>query len=372
MALEILPLTHSARDRRRFIEVEFRLNRNDPIWVPPLRVDRMAMLDPRRNPFFEHAEVAHFVAVRDGRDAGRIAAVRNRLHEEIHGEAAAFFGFFETEEDPETARGLLDAAASFARERGLSILRGPASYDSNDVFGALVSGFDDPPMILMPYNRPALPPLLEAAGFRKARDLLAWWMTPDGMPDRIRRIAGRVAEREGFSLRPLRKDRFEEEVRIVRDLYNRCWERNWGFVPLTDAEIAARARDLRRIVVPDLVLFAEVAGAPVGFAMSLPDVNHALRPLRSGRLFPLGLFRLLYRLRRVHRLRILTLGLLPEYRNRGLETAMYVRIFDRGQELGFVLGECSWILEDNVAMNRGIEACGGRIARRYRVYERPV
>jgi GNAT superfamily N-acetyltransferase len=372
MAFQIVPLSFSASDRRRFIEVEFGLNRHDPLWVPPLRLDRMAMLNPRKNPFFEHAEVAHFVAVRDGRDVGRIAAVRNRLHEEIHGEGVGFFGFFETVEEPGTARALLDTAATFARERGLETIRGPASYDSNEVFGALIEGFDAPPMVMMPYNRPTLPPLIEAAGFRKARDLLAWWLTPDAMPERIRKIAARVAKRAGVTLRPIRKDRFDEEVGIVRDLYSRCWERNWGFVPLTDAEIQAKARDLRRIVVPDLVLFAEVEGSPVGFVMALPDINQALLPLRSGRLFPFGLFRLLRGLRRVDHVRILTLGLRPEFRNRGLEAAMYVRIFDRGTELGYVLGECSWILEDNAAMNGGIEACGGRIARRYRVYEREV
>lgn len=370
--VSIEPISLSPKDRRRFIEVEFRLNRADPLWVPPLRLDRMKYMDPARNPFFDHAEVAHFVAVRDGRDVGRIAAVRNRLHEEVHADGAGFFGFFEPGEDPLVANALLDAAADWARARGLTVLRGPASYDANEVFGALVEGFDDPPMLMMPYNRPSLPALLEGAGFAKARDLLAWWVLSTDTPIRIRRIANRVLERGGFVLRPLRIKRFAEEVEIIRKLYNLAWEKNWGFVPLTDAEIDYKAKDLRQIVRPDLVLFAEVAGRPVGFAMSLPDVNEALRGVRSGRLFPFGLVRILWGLRKAHRLRIMTLGVLPEFRNLGLETAFYIRLFDRGRELGFDIGECSWILEDNAAMNRGIEACGGRITRRYRVYERSI
>ncbi len=368
----VVELGFSPRDLRRFVDVEFRLNRKEPCWVPPLRAERMRYLDPRKNPFFAHAEVAHFVAVRDGRDAGRIAAVRNRRHEEVHGEPVGFFGFLEAGEDGEVVRALLDAAATWLRSRGLTAMRGPASYDSNEVYGALVEGFDHPPFVMMPWNRPSLPGLLEEAGLAKARDLLAWWVTPDGMPERVRRIADRTLARSGFALRALRKDRFDEEVAIVRDLYNRAWERNWGFVPLSDEEIAYKATDLRRIVEPEIVLFVLRDGREVGFLMALPDANQALLTNRSGRLLPFGLLRILWRWRKIDRIRVVTLGLLAEHRHLGLETVLYRTVFDHGIRLGYRLGECSWVLEDNEPMNRGLEAVGGRVAARYRIYERSL
>jgi GNAT superfamily N-acetyltransferase len=364
-------LGFSPRERKRFIEVEFRLNRRDPLWVPPLRLDRMKYTDPRRNPFFEHAEVAHFVAVRDGRDVGRIAAVRNRLHEEVHGEDVGFFGFLETDDDAGVLSALADAAAGWLGEKGLTSLRGPLSYDTNGIAGALVGPFDEPPVVLMPYNRAFLPRLLEEAGFRKAKDLLAFTV-PNRVTDRIRRLSDRLRERESIEIRSFRRDRFDEEIALVRDLYNRAWEKNWGFVPMTDAEMDYMAEDLRQVFDPDLVLFGSVRGELAGFALALPDLNRILVKIRSGRLFPTGIFRLLFGLGKIDYGRVLTLGLVPEYRNRGIEVLFFRETFERALRRGVTAGECSWVLEDNEPMKRGIEACGGEVAKRYRVYERPI
>ncbi|MHC4473617.1 MAG: N-acetyltransferase, partial [Planctomycetota bacterium] len=364
--IQVEELRFSRRDRKRFIEVEFRLNRHDPLWAPPLRLDRMKYMDPQRNPFFEHAEVAHFVAVRDGRDEGRIAAVRNRVHEETHGEAVGFFGFLETPDDAEVLEALTGAASAWLESKGLTSMRGPLSYDMNGISGALVEPFDEPPAILMPYNRAYLPRLLEAAGFTKAKDLLSYSIADSRVPERVRRLSDRLRRREGIEIRPFRRDRFDEELDLVRELYNRAWEKNWGFVPLTDAEMRYTAEDLRQVFNPDLVLFALVRGEPAGFSLALPDVNQVLLGIRSGRLLPTGILRLLFGMRRIDSARVITLGMLPEYRNRGIEILFFRETFDRGLRAGILRGECSWILEDNEPMKRGIAACGGVISKRYR------
>ncbi len=371
-AVAVEEIGFGKRERKRFIEVEFRLNRSDPLWVPPLRLDRLKYLDPGRNPFFEHAEVAHFVASRKGKDVGRIAAVRNRLHEEVHEEKTGFFGFLETENDPEVLGALLEAAEGWLARRGLVAMRGPLSYDMNGVVGVLLGPFSAPPVILMAYNRSFLPPLLEDAGLAKAKDLYAWYVQADGTPPRIARIAERVRRREGVEIRFFRMKRLEEEIEVVKHIYNEAWEKNWGFVPLTDAEIDYLAEDLVHVVDPDVFTFAYVRGQPVGFAMLVKDLNQALIRVRNGRLFPFGLPRLLLAARRVDVLRIMTLGILPAWRNRGLETLLYMEAFEGARRKGYRGGEASWILEDNEPMNRAIQALRGTLYRRYRIYEKAL
>ena len=370
--VEILELGFSKKDRRRFIEIEFRLNRSDPLWVPPLRVDRMKYMDPVKNPFFEHAEVMHFVAVRDGRDVGRIAAIKNRLHEEIHDEPVGFFGFLECPDDAGVLGKLLDAAAAWLAARGLTAMRGPISYDTNEVTGALIEPFDLPPTLMMPYNRAYLPPLLEGAGLAKEMDLLAYRVDPSFFSEKIQRISARLRKRERVEIRSIDMKRFEEEVRLIRDLYNAAWEKNWGFVPMTDAEIAHMAANLKQVIDPEFILFGMADGKVMGFAMCLPDANQALHGVRNGRLFPFGLLHILRAWKKIDRVRVLTLGTIPEYRNRGMEILFYQEIFERARKTDYVFGECSWILETNKAMNGGIIACGGYVEKRYRVYERPI
>jgi GNAT superfamily N-acetyltransferase len=301
-----------------------------------------------------------------------VAAIVNRVHEEAHGDGAGFFGFLEAAPGPGVVGPLLDTVAAWLRARGCRIMRGPASYDSNGTFGALVEGFDRPPAILMPYNRSDLPPRLERAGLAGAMDLLAWEIPADGVPDRLRRISDRIRKKEGIEIRTIDRSRFDDEVALVRRLYNSAWEANWGFVPLTDAEVDYLAEDLRPVVDEDFVLFASVGGEAVGFAVALPDYNQPLMKVRSGRLFPFGLLRILLGKRKIDLVRVITLGTVPEYRRRGLETLFYVDLFERTMLRGFRAGEAGWILETNDAMNRGIEACEGKVVKRYRVYERSL
>lgn len=365
------------RDRRAFVGLPYRLHRGLPGFVPPLRVDERFLGNRRANPFFAHAEVAHFLARRGGRVVGRIAAIENRRHNEVHGERVGFFGRFDVEPDPEAAAALVEAARAWVAARGLTHLRGPVSYSSNESIGVLVEGFPRPPAVGMPWNRDDYDALLLGAGLSKAKDLLAYWVRSDvPLPERVVRIAARTLDRQGYRVRPLDLSRWDEELDRLLDLYNRCWERNWGFVPMTEAEFRHAAKALKFIVDPRIFLFVERAGSgaggeAVGFVGAVPDVNEILHDL-DGRLFPFGLVKLLRRRRRITGSRVMLLGVAPEVRGRGLDAALMVEVFRRAGEAGYRGGEGSWILEDNLRMRKDLEALGATITARYRVYERPA
>ena len=362
----------SRRDLRGFVELPYRLYREDPLWVPPLRSDVRRRLSPR-HPFFERARMALFCARSGPRLSGRIAAIVNEAHNEVHAERCGFFGFFETEEEPAVARALLDAAERWCAAQGATILRGPVSPSTNDECGLLVEGFHLPPVFMMPYNPPWYAERFESFGLHRAMDLLAYELVyGDHMPfARLRRIRDRLASREGLRIRPVRLEKFDEEMQAIRAIYNRAWEKNWGFVPLSEREFRHVARQMRPILKPELTLIAEVRGAPAGFSLTLPDVNRALKHA-GGRLFPLGLLKLLFHLRRIDSARVITLGILPEHRHLGLEALLYLETIETGPRVGFPRGELSWILETNEPMIRGIETLGGKLIKRYRIYEKEI
>lgn len=370
----VLPIGRGRADRVRFWRAGLPMYAGDPHFVHPLLMDCHARWRPE-SALFEHAETQHFVAVRGGRDVGRIAATVDHLQDQVHGDRTGLFGWFETEDRRETAHALLDAAAAWLRDRGRDRVRGPVSYTMNGISGLLV---DDrrpgPPMVDMAYNPPWYRGHLESWGLEKARDLLALWMdTPPESDPRIARITRRALERGGFTIRPVRTDRagFAADVDAVLGIYNQAWERNWGFVPLTEAEIREQAAAFRPILVPDLLLFAEKDGRAVAFALTLPDINEALRRIR-GRLWPWSVVTLLRAKSRIRTARVLTLGVLPAFRRTGLDAAMIHESTERGRRIGIRGGECSWILEDNAAMIHGIRQQGGEVYRTYRVYERPL
>jgi GNAT superfamily N-acetyltransferase len=367
-------LVRSAGDRRAFIELPFRLYRRDPNWVPPLRSDVAEILDPRRHPFHKHAQMELFLArATDGRIAGRIAAIKNDLHLEHHGEPVGFFGFFECERDPEVAAALFDAAGRWLRERGLSVMRGPASPSSNEEWGLLVQGFDSPPVVMMPYNPPWYADLIEQYGFRKAKDLVAYYLGDEEhperlIPERLTRMSEALAKRHKISLRPLDMRHFWAEVERVRTIYNAAWEKNWGFVPMTDEEFMHLAKKMKQVVDPELVVFAEVDGDLAGFALALPDVNHALKHM-GGRIFPFGWLKGLWHSRHIDTARVLTLGVLEPFRRTGATEMMYLYLLRAGPRRGLTKGEFSWILEDNTAMRAGLEKLGARVYKTYRLYD---
>jgi GNAT superfamily N-acetyltransferase len=341
-------------------------------------MDVRKLLDRRANPFFEHGEAEYFLAARGGTIVGRIAAVVNRLHNDVHRDKVGFFGFFESVYDHEVADALFRAASDWLRGRGLETMRGPASFSTNDECGLLIRGYDSPPTLMMPYNPPYYERLMAAAGFRKAKDLLVYRGGYEPLympvPERLARGTELLTKRMGLTLRPFNVADFQGEVDRIKRLYNRCWEQNWGFIPMTDHEIDHLAEQFKPVVVPDLVPFVELNGEPIGFCLTLPDLNQVFRRHRSGRLTPTLLADLLFSLKRhrIRRVRILLLGVVPEYRGKGVDAVLYHWIWTRAKALGITWGEAGWILEDNAAMNAGLEKMEFTVYKTYRLYDRAV
>lgn len=369
-AVAVTPVT-SSRELRAFVAFPYDLHRHDPHWTPLLRRDVNILLSPGRNPFYEHAEATHFLARQGERVLGRISAIHNRLHNEVHGDRVGFFGFFECIDAQEVADALFAAAQAWVRARGLTVLRGPASPSINDEVGLLVDGFQTPSVLMMPHNPAYYVHLLERAGFVKAMDLLAYERVAEELPARLLQGALRLERRQGITLRCLDLGRFDEEVGLVKELYNQAWEHNWGFVPMTGREIEHLAAQLRPVVVKELVVFACQGGRPIGFAVALPDLNVALRRNPSGRLFP-GLLEVLWAARGIDRVRVMLLGALREWKGRGVDVLLYKAIWEEARRKGFVWGEAGWILEDNHAMRNGLTRMGFEVYKTYRVYDRPV
>lgn len=371
LPIRVIPVDSAAR-MRQFIDLPWTIYRDDPNWVPPLKADVRKAFDPTHHPFHQHSEVEPFLALRGERPVGRVAAIRNRSHEAFHEERVGFFGWFECVEDPSVADALFDRVAEWLTSRGLLAMRGPTSFSTNEVTGFLVGGEEGPPVLMMPHNPPYYLTLLERYGFEKAKDLYAFMIDDRTPPEHLLRAEKIVTRRTGVRLRTLDMSRFAQELSTVRRLYNAAWEKNWGFVPMTDAEFDYMAGELKPILDPELALFVEnPAGETVGFALALPDFNQVLRHL-NGRLLPFGIFKALWYRRRIHRMRVLTLGLLEGYRGKGIDALLYLGLIRNGTARGITECEQSWVLEDNEKMNAALERLGGRLYRRYRLYERAL
>lgn len=370
--IEIIPVTTS-REQREFMLLPWKIYRHDQNWVPPLIMDLKKIFDKKHHPFFQHSEAEFFLARRNGEAVGRIAAILNNNHNKFHNERCAFFGFFESSNEPAVAAALLEKAADWARAKGMTTLRGPANYSSNDTWGLLVEGFDMPPVILMTYNPRYYVELIEQAGFNKAMDLYAWWMNDKhGINPKIVRVGEKVLKEENIQLRTLNMKNFWGEVELIKKIYNDAWSNNWGFVPMTDAEFEFLAKDLKPVVDPRLVLMVEKESKPVGFSLSIPDYNVALQKI-NGRLLPFGLFKVLYHKRSIQHVRVITLGVVRSLQtNSGIGAALYMETFRHGVAAGYHQGEFSWTLENNALINRGMKLLGAEVYKRYRIYERAV
>jgi GNAT superfamily N-acetyltransferase len=373
--LQILELPRQTREIDRFLKVSYGIYASDPHWVAPLLAD-LRKVFTNANPLFEHAEMRLWVAVRDGRDVGRIAGVIDRHHIQQQPDKAAFFGFFECLPDPTISGRLLETVADWARQRNLDRLLGPMNPTTNDECGLLVAGFDGPPVIMMTYNPRYYIELLEQAGFRKEKDLLAFDFDVKNSPlSRIERIAQTMAKRlPDITVRPIRKRSLEADLAKVKTVYNASWEENWGFVPMTDAEINFMAERLKPLLMEGLVWLAENRAGPVGFLLALPDYNEAIQPLRGRLCTPrLGGFLLhLMGWRCPSRVRVIAFGVKKEFRGRGIESMMLAGGLRFGFQKGFRRVEASWILEDNANVRRVIELFGGQPYRTYRIYARAV
>ncbi len=358
-------------DFSRFIDYAYERNAGDPHWIPPLRIGERERLNPRKNPFFEHAEVALFLARRDRRIVGRIGAIDDRMHNATHRENLAMFGFFEAA-DGEAAAALMRAAEQWAAARGRTRVRGPINPSLNDNGGLLVEGFDTDPAILMPHNPPEYGAYIEAAGYRKVKDLYAWlYEIGADPPPAFTRLAQRLRDRLRIAVRPVNLKEFTREAERLRQLYCSAWEKNWGFVPPTETEFRRIAHEMKPIFDPRCAVCAEVDGRMVACAIAIPDVNQALRGT-GGRLFPLGLLKLLTRRRYIDQIRLLLLGIEAAYRTSGLYPLLIFELHRQLQGGPYKRAELSWVLEDNHDINQPAEQVGARRYKRYRIYEKAI
>jgi hypothetical protein len=365
-------------ERAAFIDLPYALHRHLPHWIPPLRLERAELLDPKHNPFFEHGEVELLVAWRDGRPVGRITAHVDRLHLERHQDQTGFFGFFDAPDDAEVVQALVDACAAWHRPKGHTRLLGPYSFNINGEVGVLVDGFDTPPAILMTHNPPYYDARLTAAGFVKAKDLFAWRYLPGQLSAATRQLAEACRQAPGLTVRTVDPKRLEDEVRTVMMIFNEAWSGNWGYLPFTEHELTNLAKELKLVYDPHMIFIACVDGEPAAMSLCLPNVNEALVGL-DGRLFPFGLLRLLWRtkVRRVSSARLLLLGIRPKFRGRSdlkfLSVLLYAETHNVGVARGYTgANEVGWTLEDNVKINHGIELMGAEKYKTYRVYEKAL
>jgi GNAT superfamily N-acetyltransferase len=368
----------SKRDLKRFVKVPFRLHADSPQWVAPLIFERMEFLNREKNPYFEHAEAELLLAERDGEAVGRISVQVDARWDEYQGGSDAMFGFFESAEDPEVARALLDAAAEWARGRGRARLLGPMDFTTNDEIGILIEGFERRPMILEPWHPPYYKELIEAEGFAKAMDVQMWELQFGDLKEgekfdpSIHAAAQKALSEEGIVIRNMSKRDMADEVRRFSDVYNEAWGDNWGFVPVTDAEVEFQAKNLKQVIDEDWAYMAERDGEVIGAALTLPDINQVMAKLH-GRLLPFGWLRFLLGKRRVDQLRVFALGVKHAYRHTGVAAGLYLKHLETAARPGAIPGgEMGWILETNGPMNRAMEGMGGTVVKRYRLFERAL
>jgi len=372
--VEVRPVS-SKRERDAFIKLPWRLYAAESNWVAPLLFERREFLNPRKNPFFQHAQVQLFLAFRDGRAVGRISAHIDANLDAFQGTKWGLFGFFECEDDPEVARALIGAAETWLRARGRTKMVGPMDFTTNDECGLLIEGHERRAIILSGWHHPYYQRLLEeSAGLEKAMDLLMWELHiehRDRVHEAIWQVAADVEAKHGIVCRNFVKKDLEAEVSRFLEVYNAAWERNWGFVPLSEEELRHYAKNLKPILDENWAMVAEKrdTGEVVGAALTLPDYNQVLAQL-DGRLLPFGWVKALRERRKIDRVRVFALGVKPEFQHTGVAARFYQMHFDAAERTPQKRGEMGWILETNEPMNRAMEGMGGEVVRRFRVYER--
>ena len=364
------------RDRDAFIKFQWRIYANDPVWVPPLIIERKTFLDHKRHPFYRHGDAALFLARQNGEIVGRIMASDDPNYNSLHQSNLGCFGLFECIEDRDVTAALFEAAASWLRQKGRTEMMGPIDYSTNYVCGLLIDGFQFAPTILTAHNPLYYRELIEGCGFTKAKDWYAWWFAdPAKAVTHLRRFAERVRRRWPVTIRPANLKNIREESRRLRQIYNQAWEKNWGFVPFTEAEFEFMTREMKPLLVPEFAWIAEMGNEPIGFTLCLPDINVALRHL-NGRLtrfgFPIGLIKLLFYKRRIRKGRLIALGVIEKYRRAGVAEMLVLRVMEETMIKRGITGELSMTLEDNFMINRFLEAIGAQRYKRYRIFKRTV
>ena len=369
MPHRIIPVSDRAH-LAAFIRLPWQIYRFDKNWVAPLLGEEYKLHDPKKHPFWLHARGQYSLAVDRGKVLGRIAAIIDPNFQQFQNLNWGYWGFFECIENEQVAKDLFEAAAEWLKKQGVEAAIGPMNPSTNYECGLLIEGFDSPPVIMMTYNPRYYVDLIEdSVGLKKAKDLLAWIVDTPEIPPRLEKLAQYAYKKGNFKIRKVDFGNLEAEINLILAVYNKAWEKNWGFVPMTEAEFRNTAAALKQVADRDLVFIAEADDKPVGFSLALPDINQALIHNRSGRLFPFGIFKILYYSRKIYRLRVITMGVVEGYRNRGIDIGFYYETFKEGLKKGYREAECSWILEDNVLMNRVLEDIGARVYKKYRIYK---
>jgi GNAT superfamily N-acetyltransferase len=366
----------SRRDRNAFIKFQWRIYANDPAWVPPLIVERKTFLNRRRHPFYKHGDAALFLARHNGEVVGRIMASDDPNYNSLHQSNVGCFGLFESIDNPDVATALFQAAAGWLRKKSRAEMMGPIDYSTNYVCGLLIDGFQFAPTILTAHNPPYYRELIESCGFAKEKDWYAWWFAdPAKAAKRLRPLAERFRKRRPVTLRPGNLKNIREESRRLRQIFNQAWQKNWGFVPFTEAEFEFMAKEMKPLLVPEFTWIAEVGDEPIGFILCLPDINVALRHL-NGRLtrfgLPIGLIKLLYYKRRIRKGRLIALGVVEKYRRAGIAEVLVLRVIEETMIKRGITGELSMTLEDNFMINRFVEAIGAERYKTYRIFKRTL
>jgi len=377
--LEIRPV-ETKKEWNQFIDFPWEIYQGNPNWVPPLKIAVRDVLNVKKNPFFKHATMRMFLALKDGKVVGRIVAVVDDVHNQYHNEKTGFFGFYESINDQEVANKLLDTAFRWVKDRGMTTLRGPMNPSTNHECGLLVEGYDDPPQVMMTYNPPYYHDLFSKWGLTKTMDLFAYKVssTESKFSERIFMHAEKLREKEAVTLRPIDLKKFDQEVETILEIYNDAWEKNWGFVPMNPEEFRHMAKEMKAIMDPALAMMVEKNGEVVAFGLAVPDVNQAIKKIPDGKLLPTGLVKLLWNLKgpgkkkTINRCRIITLGIKQKYRNSGIGPLLYVEYLKQGPGNGYPVGEASWILEDNIPMNRALEGMGAFKYKTYRIYDKAI
>lgn len=351
-----------------FIKFPFALYSKDKFYSPQLIRDQREHFS-LSNPFFKHAKASYFIAEKNGIPAGRIAAIIDKNHINAHNEKAGFFGFFECINDQEVAHSLLNKVSEYLRGNSMEIMRGPMNFSTNEECGFLLQGFDEPPMLMTPYNPVYYHQLMEEYGLQKAKDLYAFiYEVEEALPEKILRVA-QIGEKRGITVRHVEKKNFAKAMKAFQEIYNTAWKDNWGFMPLTDEELVYMGGRLKQIIVPCLTLIAEDRGRPVGFMAMIPDFNAVLRRMKA-RINPVTIMKALYYSKKITDLRMMLLGIKKDYRNKGVDAVLFREGFSGIKKGGYQRVEFSWILEDNIPVQRLVEMIGGRLYKKYRIYEK--
>jgi GNAT superfamily N-acetyltransferase len=360
-------------ERKKFIDFPYQHYSDNDVWVPPLKMDQKKLIDTKKNPYFDNAEIALFIAEHNGEIAGRISAVVDHRFNKHHGTKTGHFGFFECIDNQETANLLFRVASDWLKDKGMKDVLGPASPGMMDTIGLLVDNFDKQPYLLMPYNKPYYEKLVKGAGFKDEMDLLAYYVNKENMDlSRFERALDIIYRRyPTLNIRQVNMKKLNEEVEIVRNIYNEAWKDNWGFLPLTYEELQHTAKDFKMILDPGFAHIAEIKGEPVAFSIALPDYNQVFKDM-GGNLFPFGIFKFLFGKKKIDRLRTALLGVLPKYQGKGIDALLTEKALQTGIKKNLTQSEISWILGTNIQMIRLAEKIGGKLDKTYRMYRKTL